>query len=306
MGSAGSSASSVTLATQAGSTSITLPSLGGAGVFMVSSPDCCLPERLLVHCRDVGGDYPPARIRKLYPGLALPPDEILVADLEFEVHGGDVAPQRQDFQPNAPFLDAWARRPRHAVGMDLGEAVAVLVHGVADGVRAPPEGGVQHVDVLVDQRLLVTFEQSTDLLDDFREVRLEVLHVAVFSAFSNSSATATRVASLPRGPMMDRPTGRPSTVAPGRLTCGWPANPPWAHRQVARSRNGSSTDSLWPRSGAGNGVVGRHRIVRTGRRYAMRPRASWRIRLAQLRSLSGINAPLTRLLATVKAKRGLR
>ncbi len=26
-------------------------------------------------------------------------------------------------------------------------------------------------------------------------------------------------------------TGRPSTVAPGMLTCGWPASPPWAQRQ---------------------------------------------------------------------------
>ena len=29
-------------------------------------------------------------------------------------------------------------------------------------------------------------------------------------------ATATSVASLPRAPMMDRPTGSPSTVAPGQ------------------------------------------------------------------------------------------
>ena len=69
---------------------------------------------------------------------------------------------------------------------------------------------------------------------------------------------------LPRGPMIDRPTGSPSTVAPGRLTCGWPACPPWAQRQVMRSRSGSSTDSGWPTSGAGNGVVGRQRIVPGG------------------------------------------
>src|SRR4029077_18929808 len=206
----------------------------------------------------------------------------------------------------ALFLDAGTRRPRHTVGVDLVEAVTVLVHGVADRVRARPERGIEHVDVLVDQGLLVALEQAAYLLDDFREVRRQILHVAVFPAFSSACATATRLASLPRGPMMDRPTGRPSTVAPGRLTCGWPASPPWAHRQVMRSRSGSSTDSFWPRSGAGNGVVGRHRMVRAGSRYAMRPRASWRIRLAQLRSLSGIRAPITRFLATEKAKRGLR
>ena len=57
---------------------------------------------------------------------------------------------------------------------------------------------------------------------------------------------------------------------------------------------------------AGNGVVGRQRIVPSGSRYFMRPRTSWRIRLAQTLSPSGIIDPVTSALATEKAKRGLR
>jgi hypothetical protein len=60
-------------------------------------------------------------------------------------------------------------------------------------------------------------------------------------------------------------TGRPSIVAPGRLTCGMPASPPWAHRQRMRSRCALATDSGSPRFGAGNGVVGRQRMVPGGK-----------------------------------------
>src|SRR5258708_20726108 len=102
---------------------------------MVSSP-----QRFLIHWRDVGGDPLPARIGEADPGLALAADQIVAADLEFEIDGGDVAAERQDFQPNAPFLDAGTGRPRHAVGMDLLEAIAVLVQAVADPLRPLPEG----------------------------------------------------------------------------------------------------------------------------------------------------------------------
>ena len=116
---------------------------------------------------------------------------------------------------------------------------------------------------------------------------------------AKARATATRVASPPRGPMIDSPTGRPPTVAPGRLTCGTPVSPPCAHRQVMRPRSASVADSGWLRGGAGNGVVGRHRIVPGGRSWRMRPRASSRTRLAQARSAAGIAAPVIRLRATL-------
>src|SRR5262249_19381870 len=109
------------------------------------------PQRPFVHGRDVGRDHFPADIGKADPGLALPADQVVAADLELEIHGGEVAAQGQDLEPQAPLLDAGPRRARHAMGMDLVEAVAVLVQGVTDGVRALPESGVEHRDVLVDQ-----------------------------------------------------------------------------------------------------------------------------------------------------------
>src|SRR5947208_9778801 len=56
---------------------------------------------------------------------------------------------------------------------------------------------------------------------------------------AKARATATRVASLPRAPTIDSPTGRPSTIAPGMLTCGAPVSPPWQHNAVIRSRSRS-------------------------------------------------------------------
>ena len=60
------------------------------------------------------------------------------------------------------------------MGVDLVKAVAVLVHGVADGVRALPESRVEDVDVLVDQRLLVALEERADLVDDLGDVGCQV------------------------------------------------------------------------------------------------------------------------------------
>jgi len=64
-------------------------------------------------------------------------------------------------------------------------------------------------------------------------------------------------------------------------------------------RSASVTDSGWSRSGAGNGVVGRHRIVPGDNSRRMRPRASSRTRLAQARSDAGIVAPWIKLRATL-------
>ena len=56
-----------------------------------------------------------------------------------------------------------------------------------------------------------------------------------FAANSSAAATATSVASLPGPATVDRPTGRPSTRAPGMLTSGTPVSPPWQHRHSRRS-----------------------------------------------------------------------
>src|ERR1700679_937982 len=105
--------------------------------------------------------------------------------------------------------------------------------------------------------------------------------------------------------MIDRPTGAPPTDAPGMLICGTPVKPPWLVRQLIRSLNGASTLLGNPLSGAGNGVVGRHRIVPGGSRYRSRARASIRINDAALRSASDSIEPNTRFRATLNAMRGL-
>jgi hypothetical protein len=51
-------------------------------------------------------------------------------------------------------------------------------------------------------------------------------HQIAHTAIVRASATATSVVSVPRPPTIDRPTGKPSTRAPGMLTCGTPVSPP--------------------------------------------------------------------------------
>src|SRR5688572_24118970 len=213
------------------------------------------PEGGLVHGRDVGGDHLPAEVGESDPRLALAADEVLAAHLEFEIHGGDVATEGEDLETDALLLDAGARRPRHPMRVDLREAVAVLVERVAHGVRALPERRVEHVDVLVDQRLLVALEDLPHLGHDLGPVRRRIDHRRP----SIARATATSVASLPRPPRIDSPIGRPSTAAPGMLTWGTPVNPPCASMVVIRARSGVSVESGSPLRGAGNGVGGRDR-----------------------------------------------
>ena len=80
---------------------------------------------------------------------------------------------------------------------------------------------------------------------------------------------------------MDRPTGRPSTVAPGQ------AHLRMAGQSAVRAEAGDAIAHRLERrqrlapGGAGNGVVGRQRMVPGGSRCAIRPRASWRISAAQ-------------------------
>ena len=67
-------------------------------------------------------------------------------------------------------------------------------------VAAPPN---------VDERLLVTLEQRAHLGHHVRNILGHVHHRRA----SIACATATSVASLPRAPRIDSPTGSPSTVA---------------------------------------------------------------------------------------------
>src|SRR3546814_2943166 len=85
--------------------------------------------------------------------------------------------------------------------------------------------------------------QDADLLDDVGKVRGEVF---VHARVSRARAVATSSASAPRAARMDSPTGSPSTSAPGMLTCGKPARPPWAarHRMLRSEEHTSELQSL--------------------------------------------------------------
>src|SRR5882724_1236808 len=138
--------------------------------------------------RDVRGDHLPAEVGKAHPGLALTTDPLAAAHLELEVHGGDVAYAGEDLQPDALVLRSRSRRARNAVGVDFLEAVAVLVERVADRERAVPERRVEHVDVLVDQRLLVALEQRADFGHDFGDIGRHVDHEACPTSTSSSAS----------------------------------------------------------------------------------------------------------------------
>src|SRR5207302_2517797 len=198
------------------------------------------------------------------------------------VHKRPAAGQAEGFGDEPPPPGARAPAAPHRVEGDLRKAIAVLVECVANGVRAVPQRRVQHLDVLVDQRLLVALEQRAHLRHDLGDVDGHVHYRAASSAL----ATATSAASLPWPPTIDNPTGGPSTLAPGTLTCGTPVSPPCAASPRMRPRTGSSAGSDWPLSGAGNGVVGMQRIVPGGKSHVIRARASLRTSAAHSRSLS--------------------
>src|SRR5262245_60612025 len=68
-----------------------------------------LPEWLFAHCRYVSCDNFPLMIGKPHPCLALAADEIVSAHLELEIDRGEIAPERQNLEPDAAFFDAGAR-----------------------------------------------------------------------------------------------------------------------------------------------------------------------------------------------------
>src|SRR5215471_2234689 len=61
-------------------------------------------QRHLRHGRHVRGDDLPAEIGETHPGLALTADEVTAAHLELEIHGGEVAAEREDLQSPALLL----------------------------------------------------------------------------------------------------------------------------------------------------------------------------------------------------------
>src|SRR5438045_5372018 len=103
-------------------------------------------------------DHFPADVGKPDPGLRLPAGHLAAAHLVDQRDGGDVTSQGDDVEPQPLLLGARPGRTGDTKGVDAVETVAMLEVGEADGMRAVPEGGVERLDVLVDQRLLVALE----------------------------------------------------------------------------------------------------------------------------------------------------
>jgi len=66
--------------------------------------------------------------------------------------------------------------------------------------------------------------------------------------------------------MIERPHSGPEVVEPGIETCGTPVRPPWQASAVMRRGGFEGRGFERPHFGAGNGVVGRQRIVPGWRR----------------------------------------
>ena len=64
---------------------------------------------------------------------------------------------------------------------------------------------------------------------------------------------------VPRLPISDRPTGRPSTSANGNESWGRPVVPPMQVSRMMRPCDARLPDSGWSRSGATTGEVGKQR-----------------------------------------------
>jgi len=117
-----------------------------------------LPQGLAVGGGDMGADHFPAEIGESDPGLALAADEVLSANFELEVGSGEIAPERQYFEPDPLLLDARPRLAVDAVPVDFIETVAMLGHGIPNGVGAVPKGVVENSDILVDQSFFIALE----------------------------------------------------------------------------------------------------------------------------------------------------
>src|SRR5262245_56291321 len=126
-------------------------------------------QRFWIDRRDVRAHDLPA-FRKANPHLGLAADLVGAADLVLEIHGRDIAAEREDLEPAPRLLRARARRTPHAMGGDLGKAVAVLDRRVADRMRTPPERRVEDLDVLIHESLFVALEQLAHFGDDFGNV----------------------------------------------------------------------------------------------------------------------------------------
>src|ERR1700757_481449 len=92
-----------------------------------------------------------------HPCLALAPRLCAPLAAKFDVRGGEVTAISGD--DGAQHLAGQPlRRPRRSKGLDLAVAVEVFGGAVAQRVRTVPEQLVEHVDLVVDQRVFIAVE----------------------------------------------------------------------------------------------------------------------------------------------------
>ncbi|KAG1390054.1 hypothetical protein G6F59_015327 [Rhizopus arrhizus] len=122
----------------------------------------------LCHQADVCGHHAPA-CRRAHPGLALATDALATVALEFQVGGGEVGAVGGDGRAPHAAGEALRRAPG-AECADRVVAVQVFACAVAQGVRAIPEQGVQHVHLVVDEGGLVALERRCHFRHDVGQV----------------------------------------------------------------------------------------------------------------------------------------
>ena len=96
---------------------------------------------------------------------------------------------------------------------------------------------------------------------------------------ATSTAKRINVSSEPRAPINDRPTGRPSTFARGRLICGHPVIPPMHVRRPIRTPSSCRSGTGISGRGAGAGDDGIQMIAPSPSRSFTLLLTSWRTAL---------------------------
>ena len=81
------------------------------------------------------------------------------------------------------------------------------------------------------------------------------------SVFQPEFAIDSSISSLPGHPMIERPTGIPSTSATGIDSCGAPNIPAIQVSEMTGMRKSHIRERGWPATGAGKGVVGKQMTV---------------------------------------------
>src|SRR4051794_9119920 len=212
-----------------------------------------------------GNDLP--TLREAHPGLHLAAHFLARHDVAMKKRGGDriVAAVGGYHRTGARAHEVDRRAPgtkrRHFL-----VAVKVLGDAVADGALVLAEQGVERIDVVAHQRLLVALEGLAHLGNDLGQVDVHGFPpysagCGAATALLSSSACAIRSAMSSRhgAAMICTPIGSGASGT-GTATTGSPMNEVGWVKMPMLGRNGTSAPLsvmvCWPMRGAGNGVAG--------------------------------------------------